>query len=85
METSPRQALSVDKKDNRVENLLLCSIEEHAKIHSLRGSDIWLDCTCVFCKKEFQKRKKAVRPDQICFYCSKACMIQHYKIKNKGS
>ena len=70
------------KDDNRIENLELLTIAEHARRHGYRIPDLsewnskvpskWLLVTCGYCGKEFERRKNELErhPDS---YYSRAC------------
>lgn len=62
-----------NKSDNRIENLEIKSISEHAKIHA-KGKDInkYTECICLYCGKKFLRRTKEVERHPHT-YCSREC------------
>lgn len=76
-----------DRRDNRIENLEICTNSEHAKKHAKHKKHLRI--VCANCKKIFfrschhvnhKKHKKL----QINFYCSRSCgMLSFWKQKNK--
>lgn len=79
--------INKNHKDNRIENLMIVSAEEHREIHR-KYPKVILDLTCAYCKKEFSRETTTQKTDyikkhnQIRFYCSKECQVA-YRMKNK--
>lgn len=63
------------KDDNRIENLEVMSVSDHASRHS-KGIDVtkWMNCICKQCNKVFQRRILEVERHPHTF-CSRKCYI----------
>ena len=76
--------LNHDKRDNRIENLQVLSVSEHAKVHAQPADR--RSHTCGFCSKTFIRRvaRRAYdekRTNNLC--CSKQCAAK-LSAQNKG-
>ena len=64
-----------NRKDNRIDNLVVMTREEHSRMH--HKEPVYIDLICQFCKQPFQKRyseyKHRVKGGQTEFCCSKRC------------
>lgn len=68
-----------DKRDNRIENLLLVDRSSHAIGHALqRRDEHYVEFVCPVCKIKFQRRlckvKWGNKTNQKNFYCSRKCL-----------
>lgn len=63
------------RDDNRIENLQLLTIADHAKEHH-PGKDVskWVECECLNCGKLFERVKSAIQERN---FCSRACYVEH--------
>lgn len=57
-----------NKRDNRIENLMVMTRAEHSRLHQLKTPLIGI---CVICGKEFVRKPKNLKAQRI---CSKECM-----------
>ena len=79
--------INKNHKDNRIENLIIVTPQEHRKLHR-KYERVILDLSCAYCEKEFKREMTTQKVDyikehnQTRFYCSKACRTA-YQIKNK--
>lgn len=69
-----------NKKDNRIENLEVLSVREHARLHGLSRGRTLVDFKCPYCKKLFTKPKRNTldmnkgRDGKVkLYFCSKSC------------
>ena len=65
------------RDDNRLGNLELCTISEHIREYhpSLRQPECWVTTRCLFCDREFERR----RPQSVAHphtFCSRDCYFQ---------
>lgn len=64
------------KDDNRLENLEVLSVEDHALLHApSKFHSKWVPKTCEFCDEEFEKRLSEVRKTKDS-YCSRVCYLE---------
>lgn len=66
-----------NKKDNRIENLQVMTLEEHSEYHQMKRGIIMADLICPWCKVKFSKPKKQTFLDKKNTYnftcCSASC------------
>lgn len=64
-----------DKKDNRIENLIVMKLKDHSRIHALRTGRKFVDLKCPECKTYFSKEKSKTHLNKGGRYtaCSKKC------------
>lgn len=69
-----------DHRDNRIENLILVTSEEHRNIHKeLSSKKAQVKINCANCNKEFFRIKSRVRKTlkrSFNFYCSRKCQYR---------
>src|ERR1035437_10200 len=64
-----------NRADNRIENLKVLDIREHAsKGHTGKIKRTWCTVKCLYCGKEFERRKTEQQRHPEC-YCSRTCYI----------
>lgn len=63
------------KHDNRLDNLQVINIDEHARIHHQgKQTDRWTTCECLHCKKSFERLTVSVKAHPYTF-CSRSCYV----------
>ena len=68
-----------DRADNRLENLELLDIVEHAKEHApQKQPDKWVQVTCGHCGKDFSRRAY-VQQEHPKPFCSRSCYLANAK------
>lgn len=77
-----------NKKDNRIENLIVLSVDEHARLHGISVGHQMVKLRCPWCKDVFDIERRQsflVKPTKYqCTCCSNYCRgklysrIQHY-------
>lgn len=74
-----------DKSDNRLENLVIMTQSEHARLHNTMAA--WIDLVCPQCNTNFRLRERYVECKKsrgvMRFFCSKTCSGSFYLQKTR--
>ena len=64
-----------NKKDNRVENLVLMTASEHTRMHNIENGFIVCDLVCPNCLKTFSREKRSTKESKggVFTFCSRKC------------
>lgn len=77
-----------NSKDNRIENLLLMTIDEHNKYHGLKKIKKMVKLECPICKKIFIRERYQThlsKKKNTATFCSRSCSGKYSNLKNKIS
>lgn len=79
-----------NKQDNRLDNLEVLTMVEHAKLHQADSSRLWAECKCPVCGKvfhiEYRQLSQVKFPDKplMAQCCSRKCGCTFGRLKQLG-
>lgn len=78
-----------NKKDNRIENLEVMNLRDHARLHGLQQGVSMVEFCCPYCKTIFSKTKRRTidqksrnKPNKL-YFCNKSCSSKYQFDKNR--